>query len=295
MMSDYVQNEDEEISLVELFAVLLKYRKLIILGTGIVSLLAAMYLFFIPKIIPSLERNEVTAIFTIKENPLPVNLSNGLKGIGTEINTQSSLTSAFRSLPSIALLYKETPFLGKNYPSDSDMYNMFISKVFSQNSKIVEIKKALVPNTYELDFKISRENFDYTEEFVRKLINLTNESLSATIASVLPLLKNNTEASIKRIEDSKAQINDITTLQSLHDLLFEINQYQNSDTNDLLKVQDDTFIIGSSKGKGKKFLIVFFAAFFCFVFIAFIKNGINSAMEDSSSKKILLEAWEEGK
>lgn len=295
-MSDYVQNETEdEISLIELFAVLLKFRKLIVIGTAVVTFLAGTYLFVLPKIIPALSKDKVTVTYNIRVKPLSARLSGGLSTIGSDINIHGSLVSSFKNLPVVAVKYKDYPFLGSDYPENPDMYNMFINRKFDDESKLISVKGSLIPHTYEVSIKLLRENLDYAESFVKEMVKLTDQSLTGRIAEALPLLQANTEESIRRIDSSNAQINDISTIQYLHDLLFEINKYEKQKDKSLLEFQTDKFVIGTAKGRVKKLIISMFASFFCFVFIAFVKAGINSVMTNPSSKKIIVDAWEEGK
>ena len=57
-------NDEEEISLIDLFAVLIRFRKMIVLGTIIVTFLAGLYLFLLPKIIPAFNNKNVSVIVT---------------------------------------------------------------------------------------------------------------------------------------------------------------------------------------------------------------------------------------
>lgn len=287
--------EEEEISLVELFAVLIKNRKMIILGTLLVSFFAALYLFVLPKAVPSLDKKEVSVTFNVQVSPLSKTLSSGLASLGTSIDLDKSISSAFRNLPVVAQKYKEHPFLG-DYPKETDLYNKFISDNFSfkkntKNAQIVDVSPSLIPAVYEIKVNILNENFDEAEQFVRDMIELVNSSENKKINEVLPALRKNAEVSIKRIEESKAQINDLNTIQTLHDLIAEIDSYNNN----LYTFKDDSFVIAKARGRVKKFATVVFGAFVFFIFLAFVKWVVENTMADPESKKIITDAWEAGK
>ncbi len=287
--------EEEEISLVELFAVLIKNRKMIIFGTLLVSFFAALYLFVLPKVVPSLDKKEVSVTFSVQVSPLSKTLSTGLASLGTSIDLNKSISSAFRNLPVVAQKYKEHPFLGE-YPKETDLYNKFISDNFSfkKNSKtaqIVDVSPSLIPDVYEIKVNILNENFSEAEQFVRDMIELVNTSENKKINEVLPALRKNAEVSIKRIEESKAQINDLNTIQTLHDLIAEIDSYNNN----LYTFKDDSFVIAKARGRVKKFATVVFGSFVFFIFLAFVKWVIENTMADPEAKKIITDAWESGK
>ena len=287
--------EEEEISLVELFAVLIKNRKLIIFGTLLVSFFAALYLFVLPKVVPSLDKKEVSVTFSVQVSPLSKTLSTGLASLGTSIDLNKSISSAFRNLPVVAQKYKEHPFLGE-YPKETDLYNKFISDNFSfkknsKNAQIVDVSPSLIPDVYEIKVNILNENFSEAEQFVRDMIEFVNTSENKKINEVFPALRKNAEVSIKRIEESKAQINDLNTIQTLHDLIAEIDSYNNN----LYTFKDDSFVIAKARGRVKKFATVVFGAFVFFIFLAFVKWVVENTMADPESKKIITDAWEAGK
>lgn len=289
--------EEEEISLVELFAVLIKNRKMIILGTLLVSFFAALYLFVLPKAVPSLDKKEVSVTFNVQVSPLSKTLSSGLASLGTSIDLDKSISSAFRNLPVVAQKYKEHPFLG-DYPKETDLYNKFISDNFSfkkntKNAQIVDVSPSLIPAVYEIKVNILNENFSEAEQFVRDMIELVNTSENKKINEVLPALRKNAEVSIKRIDESKAQINDLNTIKTLHDLIAEIDSYNNN--NNLYTFKDDSFVIAKARGRVKKFATAVFVSFVFFIFLAFVKWVIENTMADPEAKKIITDAWESGK
>ena len=72
------QNLDEEISLIDLFAVLLRYRKLIIIGTLVVTFLAGLYLFVLPKLLPDTDKKTSVVVYDIAVNRLPLTVERQL-------------------------------------------------------------------------------------------------------------------------------------------------------------------------------------------------------------------------
>ena len=70
--------ENEEISIIDLLAVLIKYRKLIIIGTVIPTVVAALWLFVAKPILKTVEipepETETKAVYTIRLTHMPQKL-----------------------------------------------------------------------------------------------------------------------------------------------------------------------------------------------------------------------------
>ena len=65
MTEQYENNNEDEISLIDLFAVLVRYRKLVVIGTLAVALAAFAWLFVLPKFVPSLNKKTLTISYAL--------------------------------------------------------------------------------------------------------------------------------------------------------------------------------------------------------------------------------------
>ncbi|MEE1181059.1 MAG: hypothetical protein UHY90_02305, partial [Treponema sp.] len=63
--------EDEEISLIDLFSVLLRYRKFIIAFTGIVTVLAGLFLFVLPVANKNFDKKQLEYNYIIRYDDFP--------------------------------------------------------------------------------------------------------------------------------------------------------------------------------------------------------------------------------
>ena len=70
--------EDDEISLIDLFSVLIRHRMMIIIGTAVVFVLAVCYLFLYPVIVPKAKKSEVSVKYSVA-------LTSVSKGIADEL------------------------------------------------------------------------------------------------------------------------------------------------------------------------------------------------------------------
>ena len=81
-----IEQNEEEISLIDLLAVIIKYRKMIIFGTIAAGIIGIAAIFVMPKLFPSFDNKEITATYTVKVTPLPSNISSALAALGINNN-----------------------------------------------------------------------------------------------------------------------------------------------------------------------------------------------------------------
>ena len=85
MESSSVQ-KNQEISFIDLLAVLIRYRVLIILGTLIFTGVAVLYTTILPKFFPSMNTRSITVTYTLETRELPSDVQRILS------NSQASIT-----------------------------------------------------------------------------------------------------------------------------------------------------------------------------------------------------------
>ena len=122
-----IEQNEEEISLIDLLAVIIKYRKMIIFGTIAAGIIGIAAIFVMPKLFPSFDNKEITATYTVKVTPLPSNISSALAALGINNNFENVLTSSFINLP---LLLQSTKnfLLQKNLLLVMDSFQILLLK-----------------------------------------------------------------------------------------------------------------------------------------------------------------------
>lgn len=258
-----IEQNEEEISLIDLFAVIIKYRKMIIFGTIAAGIIGIAALFVMPKLFPSFNNKEITATYSVKVTPLPRNISSGLAALGINNNFEKTLTSSFINLPFIASEYKKFPFTNKSFTSDVFFSNSIVEEIVK--SKKLQIVPAVKTNYYDVILRMPIEKLDTGTDFVKEIVSIDNESVSTVLAETIPLLESNTKESLEKIEKSTAQVNDLSTIQNLRDLLKDIEMYKEKNIN-IFELEKEPFVLSIAQGRLKKLIIVVFAAFFLLVF-----------------------------
>ena len=287
-----IEQNEEEISLIDLLAVIIKYRKMIIFGTIAAGIIGIAAIFVMPKLFPSFDNKEITATYTVKVTPLPSNISSALAALGINNNFENVLTSSFINLPFIASEYKKFPFTNKSFTSDVFFSNSIVEEIVK--SKKLQIVPAGITNYYDVILRMPIEKLDTGTDFVKEIVSIDNESVLTVLAETIPLLESNTKESLDKIEKSTARVNDFYTIQNLRDLLKDIEIYKEKNIN-IFELEKEPFVLSIAQGRLKKLIIVVFAAFFLLVFLAFARNAVLNIKADPEASKIISDAWNSGK
>lgn len=285
------QNLDEEISLVDLFAVLLRYRKLIIIGTVVVTFLAGLYLFVVPVVLPNLSNAKETLSYTIVVDELPSSLDSEFFRSNTRQGLIMGLAmEELRNLSTFSALYKENPIFSTDdsMPETPSQYNLMIQKLFGSDIKILP---SGVGNTIKITVEIPPVNAEKSDDFIAKYITTVNNSLDSFILPRLKNIQTSTETALKAMEGQNSIMN---SSQDLQVKLLDITPYLTGKSS-FLHIQGEPFVLPVAQGRLMKLIIVAFAAFFVTVFGAFVLNAINNIKADPQASKVLSEAWKAGK
>ena len=78
MENEKKEYAEDEISLLDLLAVLIRYRKLIVLGTGIITVLAIIWLFIVPVFFKKLAKQNAKVEYTIAARSIPNSIAEKL-------------------------------------------------------------------------------------------------------------------------------------------------------------------------------------------------------------------------
>ena len=284
------QSEDEEISLIDLFAVLVRYRKFIVIFTAACSFLAGIYLFLLPKFAPSLNSKEVLISWTVKARAMPSALV--LEGL-----PKNELISAKSYFSSERLLAREN----KKFPafsSESDEmtekeYNKFIQNIIKNKKLEVPTPIVSLPNEFDVRMTVKEDKTEIACQLFDSMMNSINESLKDGYKSQFETIRDNTKSALDAVlsNDSKSLMTDT---QSLNILLQQVTK-ELAGAEPYVSAPEAPFIYDLSQGRAKKLAIVMFAAFFISVFIAFTRNAIENIKKDPEASKVLKDAWNAGK
>ena len=274
MESSSVQ-KNQEISFIDLLAVLIRYRVLIILGTLIFTGVAVLYTTILPKFFPSMNTRSITVTYTLEIRELPSDVQRILS------NSQASITlltmSRLQNQSFFAEQYKKLFEDKKNIPKDDYEYNIMIQQYQKNN---YSVSKSEIPGTLFVTFTIPdiEEYREKVSSFMEDSIDLINSELKSTIMpqinAMLTLLK---EIDMK--ENTNQERNMSTYLQDQKNMLQLEYVVKNYDS--FVEADDIPYIVPLQQdSKLFTIIIVAFASFFLFVFIAFTLNAVKNIKQN---------------
>lgn len=285
MESSSVQ-KNQEISFIDLLAVLIRYRVLIILGTLIFTGVAVLYTIILPKFFPSMNTRSIAVTYTLETRELPSDVQRILS------NSQASITlltmSRLQNQSFFAEQYKKLFEDEDSIPEDDYEYNALIQEYQKKN---YSVSKGEIPGTLFVTFTIpdTEEYREKVSSFVEDSISIIDNELKSTIMpqinAMLTLLK---EIDMK--ENTNQERNMSTYLQDQKNMLqleYVVKNY------DFFVEADDIPYIAPLQQDSKLFtiIIVAFASFFLFVFIAFTLNAVKNIKQNPQACQTISDAW----
>lgn len=300
-MSEQYENNEDEISLIDLFAVLIRYRKLIVIGTLAVALAAFAWLFVLPKFVPSLDSGKQTVIYNVKTERLPPSL---YSMINYDILT--SVISYMKNVSVIADAQKEfSVIVDEKKFSSKKLYNLAVKQAIDQGIFLVE--KSDIPGNITVTCTISNapEKYESLKNFMQKLAKVTSDYIEKSLMPEIDLLEKNADSFIKMYGNatttasksgsstaSKSGSSAVTV--NYADISADAKAFK-SKYNGFVSVSENEFVIPVPSKRSIKFIIAVFAAFFVFVFIAFLMNAVENIKKDTYASNLIKKAWNEGK
>ena len=277
--------EDDEISLIDLFSVLIKHRFLIITGTAVVAALCIFYLFFFPKINKSADKHAVTIEYTYQINSLPLSLE---KELGYNDQKQKVIVSlANYNLTSLTFLAEKikqyNPFDADFSKMTSYQYNRYIQSL--TNNKKYQVEISPMQTSLTVTLTVPEKNINLANQLLQDMVIQTNSEIENFLFPKLDAIEKSA---------SESTSNNSASAQSLKDTELIIRNFRASYTG-FLTSAGEPFILLEPLGRLKKLIIVVFAAFFIFVFIAFLLNAIENIKQDPEASEKIKTAWDGGK
>lgn len=268
--------DNEEISLIDLFSVLIKYRKFIICGTLVFSLLLVAS-FFLINFCKGNSINNYNVQISI-----PV--SNKIKYIGNVVN--------YDLLNDTIVRFKDLNYIAKLNEKYNVFYYNFNKPNFSQLKYNEFINKKLTDGFYNVKFNSTKSNLiidvkTYSVKNVRSFINEYIQKLNTEYREHFEVEIKNRIGLLQEILNNNKNDNDI---------IKEKYELETIDK-DTVTLFDSDFSIFVTKDNNYvvKILIIFFASLFIFVFLAFLLNAIKNIKADKVASSKIKSAWNDGK
>lgn len=245
--------EEDEISLLDLFLVCLKYRKLIIFGTLSCMIAFSVFFFIKENINPS---KNISVVYTVKAKVIPPSLGSYMKKSGSLIQFARD---KMNNLNFIAKANKSSYVFGGEGKSG---YEYFDAVKESKEAAKFTIDGVKFDLEYEVKVDIDEELFSAYEAFLHTMLDEINKEAGNYFLSLFSdsLLSNVNE-----------------------DIESEVNSYIINNSPLIYIDEEPVFISTATEGGIKIFIIVFFASFMITIFLSFLLNAINSIKQDKEA------------
>lgn len=286
MTEQYENNNEDEISLIDLFAVLIRYRKLVVIGTFAVALAAFAWLFALPNFIPSLNKKTLTISYALKTERLPTSVFNA---------------TGYDVLKS-AVDYMQDPAVISECQKDSQIFKNAEQAVSGGN---FSVQSSNASDRITLLCKIPSEKENELNAFILNLLKSVNAYIEDSAMQRINSLEENADKIIEqygnlslpvvwREKNEKSEIKTVSVSVNCLEISSDIKTFKASHN----KFVSDPILLSSVVDSGRraiKFIVATFAAFFIFVFAAFLLNAIENIKHDENAVFLIKKAWEEGK
>lgn len=300
-------DDDDEISLIDLCAVLIKHRKLIIIGTAIVTFIALVWLFIVPLLFPQFDKRLYNVEVSVSLPNIPPYLQDTFQqSIGTVLYQEVMRPQyMIKKVKQFSVFDEEINELD-TLELNSFVQNKLFGKKLENNEKPLFLLSVDTAMSRSADtaiprvvFTVRAADFSQASLFVESIIADMNEylptvfipQLEKTLAETQMLLSKNA------LLLEKTATGDSTVYNNLLKIEEAAMQMLAKQGETSFLVQDDVFIVEEdiSKGRLTKLIIVCFVSFFVFMFVAFMINAIQNVKQDAVAVKKITDAWKAGK
>lgn len=244
-MSD---KEEDEISLLDLFLVCLKYRKLIIFGTLSCMIAFSVFFFIKENIKPS---KNFSVVYTVKAKVIPPSLGKYMKKNDSLIQFARD---KMNNLNYIAKANKSSYVFGGEGKSGYEYFDAVNKSKDAAKFTIDEVKFGL---EYEVKANINEELFSAYEAFFHTMLDEINKEAGNYFLSLFSDFDEDIES--------------------------EVNSYIMNNSPLIYIDEEPVFLSTATEGGIKIFIIVFFASFMITIFLSFLLNAINSIKQDKEA------------
>lgn len=299
---------EEEISLLDLFAVLLRYRKLIIITTAVAFVLSVLYLFALPKVLKTQSETDVLVIHTLAVEKMAPELSSYLN-----VDLASLSEREFRDYFNFATTHKPyNIFTDEDKDLTARQYNTAVKKLIDDKKDFI-VSTNRSNNTITVTATIPESKVDTYNDFLKEYVTVCSELVEEKVEQAIESAQNNIEELMSRNEASEITVSDkadtdldtksakkiqgtSSDLSKLVSMQLAIKTFTDTHTN-IISVAAAPFEADAGIGQRRviKIIIATFAAFFLSVFLAFLLNAIANIKKDPEASKLISDAWKAGK
>lgn len=304
--------EEETISLIDLVAVLVRFRRMIVGGTVAVAILVGVYLYGLPALGVT-ERTEETYVTELRLaiSPLPERVTEYVS-----LDVAGAVQAALENPRAVGEAYRQVePKI--NPEADPDRSRERYLSMIRRNVIGEALSVSYDNNTSVITMEFSAADKEASREFLQLLLEQLGIELTPVVRSQVSIAVDNIDASLDGLRmsvvraaadaqeranngvDSQAlaeylESNAGTALQSMADLisLRERIAALGEETETLFAPLGEPVVYAEpSGGRATTAVIAVITAFFLLVFLAFVRQYIINVRNDEEEMEKLQHAW----
>lgn len=274
---------EDEVSLLDLLAVLIRRRKLIVITTIVAFVLGILWLFAYPKIVKSASERKVQVIYSGQLEKIAPDLASYLS-----MDIAGLAERELRNYVNFAKVQK--PYLVFTEDNLTErQYNSAIKQLIDQRKFAVSVNRG--SSTITISSEVFETKVEDYKKFITEYVAYCANNIEKNVALAMENASSNIDELIEKNESSENSSSDLANLLSIR---LAIKNY--TDTHEqIITVDGEPFEIDLALGRMKKLLVITIAAFFISIFIAFLLNTIENIKKDPEASKLISDAWKAGK
>ncbi|GAB1484360.1 hypothetical protein MASR2M78_31780 [Treponema sp.] len=261
-----VQQDEDEISLIDLLVVLLKHRYLIIGTTLLTAIAAGIILFALPLAGAMFNKTyTVQASVILTQIPAALNTETGLDAENLAIAYSQDLQAVAERVIAQGLRLNGS----KAHANDAALRN-YLSSSFIGKAYTVSASKNI------LTYKLTAKDAEAAKAFITDSIDYADMRLRTELASRSTLIAK----TMGDLYNNTIQYTSIS--ESAKQLIISSRSYMEG-TVPLLLISSQPELVAGGQGRSKTAIIVVMAAFFLSIFTAFVVEYVQNVRADPES------------
>lgn len=261
-----VQQDEDEISLIDLLVVLLKHRYLIIGTTLLTAIAAGIILFALPLAGAMFNKTyTVQASVILTQIPTALNTETGLDAENLAIAYSQDLQAVAERVIAQGLRLNGS----KAHANDAALRN-YLSSSFIGKAYTVSASKNI------LTYKLTAKDAEAAKAFITDSIDYADMRLRTELASRSTLIAK----TMGDLYNNTIQYTSIS--ESAKQLIISSRSYMEG-TVPLLLISSQPELVAGGQGRSKTAIIVVMAAFFLSIFTAFVVEYVQNVRADPES------------
>lgn len=273
----------KELSFFDLFTVLVKYRKLILIPTFVFALVYSIILFVIPVIFPNTNKSAVKMMVSVKVEPVSSTLEKYLN-----IDVPTLAEKNLKDVINFSKVERDYHLWTDKELSDR-MYNTAVMQVL--DNKVFNVEKD-TKSLFRVTTVIAENDTEtfkrFLEDYLLYCSNVIDEQFEISLSSAENNISQMVERYTQKNDTVNADISNFLTLQT------EFQNFRKSHKQ-FLTVSGEPFEVNLSKGRVKKIVFSVFSVFILLILLSFLLNLISEIKADPEKSQKLKDAWKAGK